>query len=157
MVLADCLVEAGKLDEALRDYTTALEWVNNAIRRSGFQTWTRIDLAAVHAGRAVALHRLSRFSDALADWDKAIDFASEFARGDATQFASYPYNLYTGKAETLTRLKSRNRCRSDIRPPSCSRSSKSPIRTRGRRFTPGHFWVLPCFYRKGTPTPSHYL
>ena len=104
VVLADCLVEAGKLDEALRDYTTALEWVNNAIRRSGFQTWTRIDLAAVHAGRAVALHRLSRFSDALADWDKAIDFASVFARRDATQFASYPYNLYTGKAETLTRL-----------------------------------------------------
>jgi tetratricopeptide (TPR) repeat protein len=100
--LADCHFQAGKFDEAVRDNTTAIQWLNDYVDRSGHSAWTRMDLAEAHASRAIALHRLQRYPEALADWNKAIDFGRAFPKHDATQPSSSPYNLFAGKAETLT-------------------------------------------------------
>jgi serine/threonine protein kinase len=114
-VLADCRAQAGRLDDAVRDCGTAIQWINEGVARSGYRPWTRQDLAAAHACRARALHRLKRYAEALADWDKAIEYGPErywqssdilspntgFPAGDATHFASSPCNLLAGKAETL--------------------------------------------------------
>ena len=123
-VLADCQAKAGQLENAVRDYATAIQWINETVARSGPRPWTRQDLAAAHAGRAQTLDRLGRYTDALVDWDKAIEKGPEliwlspdnvlatkvgFAGsagapgGDATHFASSPFNLLAGKAGTLTR------------------------------------------------------
>jgi tetratricopeptide (TPR) repeat protein/tRNA A-37 threonylcarbamoyl transferase component Bud32 len=114
-VLADCQFEAGKLDDAVRDCTTAIQWLQEFVATSGYSSWTRQDLAAAHASRARALDRLHRYTEALADWDKAIEFGPELARDpsagkvgppspavDATHVTSSPYNLLVGKAGSLT-------------------------------------------------------
>jgi tetratricopeptide (TPR) repeat protein len=117
-VLADYETDRGQLDDAVRDYSTAIQWVNDAVAKSGYKLWTRLGLAAAHAGRALALDRLGRYTEALTDWNKAIENGPELSRqptgillpgtgfpaGDAAQFASSPCTILAGKASTLTKV-----------------------------------------------------
>jgi tetratricopeptide (TPR) repeat protein len=113
-VLADCQIEAGKLDGAVRDCTTAIRWINENVAKRGSQSWTRADFASAHASRARALDRLRRYTEALADWDEAIKYVlpsdgpspgkvNPPTRVDATRVTS-PYDLLVGKAGTLTQM-----------------------------------------------------
>jgi serine/threonine protein kinase len=115
--LADCQVEAGQFDDALRDYDTAIGWLTQNLASKGPLPWTKQDLAAAYAGRAQVLDRMQRHEVALASWDKAIEYApagrqsadllwprTGFPVADATHFASSPCNLLAGKADTLSRL-----------------------------------------------------
>jgi tetratricopeptide (TPR) repeat protein len=93
-VIGDSHVSAGEAEEAVRWYGRAIDGAQATLNQVGARRFIYSDLARAHAGRAAAHERAGRFTEALADWDRAID-CGEKEGGSA---------LYLlGKASTLTR------------------------------------------------------
>jgi serine/threonine protein kinase/tetratricopeptide (TPR) repeat protein len=72
--VADCHAAAGDLETARREYTLALELLEESDRHSGFAVHNRHDeeWAAMFAGRAHVLDQLNLVAESLADWDRAL-------------------------------------------------------------------------------------
>jgi tetratricopeptide (TPR) repeat protein len=91
--LANCLKEVGKEQSALVAYGRAIATLEKLLEKVSGHVQATQFLANSHWGRAVALHALKRYADALKDWDRALELGR---RGNPL--------LRLGHAGTLARL-----------------------------------------------------
>jgi tetratricopeptide (TPR) repeat protein len=96
-VVADCRSESGDPTSAVGDYDRAIRLIREAQAVTGSRQYTIADLEAAFRGRARALDWLGRHTEALADWETALGYASKSRNTPA-------YELLAGKATTLAKL-----------------------------------------------------
>jgi serine/threonine-protein kinase len=71
--LGHLLRDTGRAAGALEWYARAIQKLDEALARDPRETTARLFLRSAHWGRAAALGKLGRYSQAIGDWDRAIE------------------------------------------------------------------------------------
>jgi serine/threonine protein kinase/tetratricopeptide (TPR) repeat protein len=72
--LGNAIRDGGKLEESLDWYAKALAFVEPfAVEKKPWSAWARLVKHHAHWGRAKVLDQLSRYAEAVADWDKTVE------------------------------------------------------------------------------------